>query len=210
MSVCVCVCVCVRVCDSNNGGSRYKTKKVKKQKKGVGGGVIQSPLGMSKNGGSGCDGCPYLVMSQTVSAREQGITTLLARLPFHYLSICLQPFQSNPLFFVFISSVSSLSPTPKFIYALFLSLRAYLAFPSVFVCAFYFLPSFLPFFFFFNLVSSPSSPLINSLIFFLLLPITVYRPDSCRSAVPGVFLCFFATRLAADGECLAELYLSRV
>ena len=81
---------------------------------------------------------------------------------------------------------------------------------SLFALSTSFLPSFLPSFFFFNLVSSPSSPLINSLIFFLLLPITVYRPDSCRSAVPGVFLCFFATRLAADGECLAELYLSRV
>lgn len=60
--------------------------------------VIQPPLGMSKNGASGCDGCPYLVMSQTVSAREHGITTLLARLPLCYLSICLPPFQSNPLF----------------------------------------------------------------------------------------------------------------
>lgn len=72
------------------------------------GSVIQPPLRMTKNGGSGCDGCPYLVMSQTVSEREHGIATLLVRLAFHYLSICLQPFQFNPLF-SFLSSVSSRS-----------------------------------------------------------------------------------------------------
>lgn len=54
--------------------------------------VIQPPLGMSKNGGPGCDGYPYLVTSQTVSAREHGITTV------HYLSICLQLLRCNRLF----------------------------------------------------------------------------------------------------------------
>lgn len=53
------------------------------------GSIIHLLLGMSKNGGLGCDGCLYLVMSQTVSAREHGITTLPVRQPFHYLSICL-------------------------------------------------------------------------------------------------------------------------
>lgn len=79
--------------------------------------VIQPPLGMSKNGGPGCDGYPYLVMSQTVSAREHGITTVQARPPSYYLSICLQLLRCNRLF-SFLSCHLNLSW--NFICALFL------------------------------------------------------------------------------------------
>lgn len=94
--------------------------------------------------------------------------------------------RSNPtLYFSFLSLyLSSLSPTLKFIYALFPPLRAYLSFPSV--CLRCLLPSFLPFF----LSISPSPPHLLSILSFpsfFFFPITVFRLDSCRSAVPGGF-----------------------
>lgn len=90
--------------------------------------VIQPPLGMSKNGGPGCDGYPYLVMSQTVSAREHGITTDQARPPSYYLSICLQLLRWNRLFSFLSCCVISV----------FLEISFVLSFFSLFVQFLYF------------------------------------------------------------------------
>lgn len=111
--------------------------------------VIQPPLGMSKNGGSSCDGCPYLVMSQTVSARERGITTLLAS--------CLStifPFvssRSDPtLDFRFYLPVSSRSDSKIHLCALSLFYSEFTSLSRLCLCFLLSTSSFLP--------SFPSSP----------------------------------------------------
>ncbi len=95
---------------------------------------------MNKNRGSGCDGRPYLVMSQTVSLRVQHYHTAgKAAFP---VSFHLSPTVSiQPSIFVLISPCH-LSLTLKFIYALSFSylfvlslcfLLFYLSIPSTYL-----------------------------------------------------------------------------
>ena len=120
--------------------------------------VIPPTLGMSKNGGSGCDGCPYLVMSQTVSARTRHYHTAgeaASPLSFHLSpAVPIQPSISVSI------SLCHLALTPKFIYAHFLSFS--LSPRSLFCLSISF-----------SLPLSPSSPLDGyhvSLLFFSFTP----------------------------------------
>lgn len=145
---------------------------------------------MSKNGGSGCDGCPYLVMSQTVSAREHGITTLRGEAA-SLLSFLLSPADPiQPPVFIFIF-MCHLALSLKFIYALFLL--------SVFVLS-------VSFFFLFFYLPPTSSPLDKHQFSFSLYPFQwgVFRIDSCPSGVQSVSTAM----LTAIGECFIKQDLS--
>lgn len=133
---------------------------------------------MSKNGGSGCDGCPYLVMSQMVSARERGITRLQARLTFHYLSYLSRAAPIQPSIFIFIFQCH-LALALKFIYALFLS--------SVFVHSLYFLI----FFFYLPSTSSPLDRVFWWFWFsFLFLSPFFNKAFACPTAVLHMYVTF--------------------